>query len=120
MIQPIGAFSPRADFAGHGVAFKETPQEKMIRQNKIFGAIGLSLVLGALTTASAGARTSWPFAFMLGAFVTLFSTSIIGPLFQHSKLIGKTSTHNFGALSKEGTGHVATKLKSAKRLALVG
>lgn len=87
MIQPIGAFSPRADFRGHGVQSKPTPQERSKAQVALINAAGISILAGALTTGiSRGHTSSWANAGILGVCSSVLAMFFIAP-----KLVENTS-----------------------------
>ena len=117
MIQPIGAFSPRADFRGHGVKSERTPQERSKAQVALINAAGISIIAGALTTAATrGYTSSWAHAGVLGVFGAALSMFFIAPtLVENTSLIGRKKKHDFGAVAKDGS-KVSAKLKPAKKL----
>lgn len=81
MIQPIGAFSPRAEFRGHGVTSPKTPQERSKAQVALINATGTSIIAGALTTAVARSYTSsWAHAGILGICGSVLSMFFIAPM----------------------------------------
>lgn len=107
MIQPIGAFSPRADFRGRGVQRKaqETPQERSKAQVALINAAGTSIVAGALTTAVARSYTSsWAHAGILGVCGSVLSMFFIAPmLVENTTLLKSKKKHNLAAVQKEST-----------------
>ena len=118
MIQPIGAFSPRADFRGHGVK-AQTPQEKSKAQVALINAAGTSVIAGALTTGIARSyTTSWAHAGILGIFGSVLSMFFIAPLLvENTTLIGNRKKHDMGIAAKDSKrAPVAAKLKPAKKL----
>jgi hypothetical protein len=118
MIQPIGAFSPRADFRGHGVK-AQTPQEKSKAQVALINAAGTSVIAGALTTGIARSyTTSWAHAGILGIFGSVLSMFFIAPLLvENTTLIGSKKKHDTGIAAKDSKRTpVAAKLKPAKKL----
>jgi len=120
MIQPIGAFSPRADFRGHGVK-AQTPQEKSKAQVALINAAGISVIAGALTTAVTRSYTpSWAHASVLGVFGAILSMSCIAPtLVGNSSLFGHKKKHDIGIVAKDNSRpQVAAKLKPAKKLVI--
>lgn len=119
MIQPIGAFSPRADFGGHGVISK-TPQEKSKAQVALINAAGTSVIAGGLTTAVARNYTSsWAHAGILGVCGSVLSMFFIAPmLVENTTLIGSKKKHDIGAIPSGSAKaqQVTAKLKPAKKL----
>ena len=120
MIQPIGAFSPRAEFRGHGVT-AQTPQERSKAQVALINATGTSIVAGALTTAVARNYTSsWAHAGILGICGSVLSMFFIAPfLVENTNLISGKKKHDLGTISKDGVktqSVVKSNLKPAKKL----
>lgn len=108
MIQPIGAFSPRADFRGHGVQKKPqgTPQERSRAQVALINATGTSIVAGALTTAVARSYTSsWAHAGILGVCGSVLSMFFIAPmLVENTTLLKSKKKHDLVSVAaKDGT-----------------
>lgn len=122
MIQPIGAFSPRADFRGHGVnTQKTTPQERSKAQVALINATGTSIVAGALTTAIARSyTTSWAHAGILGVCGSVLSMFFITPmLVENTTLLKGKKKQDVGAVVSDGRKtHKAIKegLKPAKKM----
>ena len=117
MIQPIGAFSPRADFRGHGVKSERTPQEKSKAQVALINAAGISIIAGAFTTvATRGYTSSWAHSSVLGVFCSALLMSCFGPAFVgNASIFEHKERHNIGAVAKDGP-KVSAKLKPAKKL----
>ena len=119
MIQPIGAFSPRADFRGHGVK-AQTPQEKSKAQVALINAAGTSIIAGGLTTAIARSYTSsWAHAGILGICGSVLSMFFIAPLLvENTTLIGSgKKKHDIGAAAKDcSKTQTAARLKPVKKL----
>ena len=115
MIQPIGAFSPRADFRGHVVKSKQTPQERSRAQVALINAAGTSILAGVITTGVARSYTSsWAHAGILGVCGSVLSMFFIAPmLVENTTLLNskkKPAKDNAKAFNiKEG-------LKPAKKL----
>lgn len=123
MIQPIGAFSPRADFRGHGVKSK-TPQERSKAEVALINAGGISVVAGAFTAAAARNFTSsWANAFVLGVCGTVLAWFVMFPLLvEKVGIIFGKKNHDAGAIPKDGfkAQTVVSKLKPAKKLVQFG
>ena len=120
MIQPIGAFSPRADFRGHGVSSK-TPQEKSKAQVALINAAGTSVIAGGLTTAIARSyASSWAHAGILGICGSVLSMFFIAPmLVENTTLIGNKKKPELSAMNgvkESGESSITAKLKPAKKL----
>jgi hypothetical protein len=120
MIQPIGAFSPRAEFRGRGVK-SQTPQERSKAQVALINAAGTSVVAGAFTTAVARNYTSsWAHAGILGICGSILSMFFIAPLLvENTNLISSKKKHDTGAISKDGVkaqNVVKGNLKPVKKL----
>ena len=119
MIQPIGAFSPRAEFRGHGVK-SQTPQERSKAQVALINAAGTSIVAGALTTAVARNYTSsWAHAGVLGICGSVLSMFFIAPfLVENTNLINGKKKREISTIPKDGlkTQTVVSGLKPAKKL----
>jgi len=122
MIQPIGAFSPRAEFRGHGVkSGKATPQERSKAQVALINAAGTSVIAGAFTTAIArGFTSSWAQAGVLGVCGTFLSMFFIAPmLVENTTLLkSKKKQHmNSQGIRENATAKSVAKnsLKPAKR-----
>ena len=121
MIQPIGAFSPRADLRGHGVAFEKKSLEKSKAQVAWINSVSASAFIAALITAFIRGHTnSWANAVMIGAFAFLGSLSFLAPLLVKDTLLARSGKHDLGTLSKESTTHVVPKIKRPQRLVLFG
>ena len=119
MIQPIGAFSPRAEFRGHGVK-SQTPQERSRAQVALINATGTSVVAGAITTAVARNYTSsWAHAGILGICGSVLSMFFIAPfLVENTNLINGKKKPNVSTISRDGVKAqaVVNNLKPAKKL----
>ncbi len=121
MIQPIGAFSPRATFRGHGVKSQKTPQERSKAQVALINATGTSIVAGALTTAVARSyTTSWAHAGILGICGSVLSMFFIAPmLVENTTLLKSKKKHNLNSTAQNSAKTqtvVKETLKPAKKL----
>lgn len=121
MIQPIGAFSPRAEFRGHGVKSQRTPQERSKAQVALINAAGTSVVAGALTTAVARSyTTSWAHAGILGICGSVLSMFFIAPmLVENTTLLRSKKKPNLNPSAVDGAktqAVVKEGLRPAKKL----
>ena len=122
MIQPIGAFSPRADFRGHGVKSQKTPQERSKAQVALINATGTSIIAGALTTALARSYTSsWAHAGILGICGSVLSMFFIAPMLVENTTLLKSKKKpklNDGVVKQttKTQSNVKTHLKPALKL----
>ena len=121
MIQPIGAFSPRADFRGHGVKSKQTPQERSKAQVALINAAGISVLAGAVTTGIARSHTStWANASILGVCSSVLSMFFLAPvLVENTTLFKNKKKHNLNVASKDtvkAQSVIKESLKPAKKL----
>lgn len=123
MIQPIGAFSPRAEFRGHGVKSQVTPQERSRAQVALINATGTSIVAGALTTAIARSYTSsWAHAGILGVCGSVLSMFFIAPLLVENTTLLKSNKKKLNVNSSVGKDGARAQavvkdgLKPAKKL----
>lgn len=78
MIQPVGAFSPRASFRGSNGAYKTDLASK--RNIALINAGGVALAAGGLTTAVSRIYTpSWGYAGLMGLFGAFLSLFFMTP-----------------------------------------
>lgn len=121
MIQPIGAFSPRADFRGRRTADR-TPQERSKAQVAMINATGISALVGAVTTAIArNQTTSWANAGILGVFASILAMFFMAPrLIENTTLMKhEKKTNRCADVAKETASTHSTiknELKIPKRI----
>lgn len=105
MIQPVGAFSPRASFRGSNGAYGADAKSK--RNIALINAGGVALAAGGLTTAVSRIYTpSWGYAGLMGLFGAFLSLFFMTP-----QLIESTSHKN---LEHRAGSDVLVKSETAK------
>ena len=94
MIQPVNAFAPKVLFRG-GTAIdpKESVKKETRKRLALANAAGISVVLGAATTAIARSNTSsWRHAGYFGIGAALVSMMFLAPGFLYKSGINTTKT----------------------------
>lgn len=105
MIQPVGAFSPRASFRGSNGAYGADAKSK--RNIALINAGGVALAAGGLTTAVSRIYTpSWGYAGLMGLFGAFLSLFFMTP-----QLIENTSHKN---LERKAGSDVLVKSETSK------
>ena len=94
MIQPVNAFTPKVLFRGEtNSESKEYVKRETRRNLALANAAGISVVLGAATTAIARSNTSsWRHAGYFGIGATLISMMFLGPGFLYKSGINTSKT----------------------------
>ena len=93
MIQPVNAFSPKVLFRGETEDSKESIKRETRKKLALMNAAGISIILGAATTAIARSNTSsWRHAGYFGIGAALISMMFVGPGFMYKSGIGVTKT----------------------------
>ena len=91
MIQPVNALSPKVLFRGETVDPKESVKKETRKKLALMNAAGISIILGAATTAIARSNTSsWKHAGYFGIGAALISMMFVGPGFMYKSGIGVT------------------------------
>ena len=104
MIQPVNALSPEVLFKGEtSINSQETSKLLNTRKNlALINATGISVVLGAATTAIARSNTSsWKHAGYFGIGATLVSMMFLGPGFLYKSGFNTTKTNDKDVFLKE-------------------
>lgn len=121
MIQPVSAFSPRANFRGTNKANGKSSQGLTDSRVALINAGGIAVAAGGLGTALARSQTSsWAHAGVLGvcaAFLTMF---FMTPQLIEKSGLGKISCKNEAELIKKDEApkiaSIVEHLKPAKKL----
>ena len=93
MIQPVNAFSPKVLFRGGTEDSKESVKRETRRNLALMNASGISIILGAATTAIARSNTSsWKHAGYFGIGAALISMMFVGPAFMYKSGVGVTKS----------------------------
>ena len=103
MIQPVNAFTPKVLFRGETVNDpKESVKKETRKRLALANAAGISVVLGAATTAIARSNTSsWRHAGYFGVGAALVSMMFLGPGFLYKSGINTTKKKETDAFAKE-------------------
>ena len=103
MIQPVNALTPQVLFRGEAVNDAKESEKKATRKRlALINAAGISVVLGAATTAIARSNTSsWRHAGYFGLGAALVSMMFIGPGFLYKSGINTTTQQKNDVLAKE-------------------
>lgn len=103
MIQPVNALTPKVLFRGETVNdAKESEKKTTKKRLALMNAAGISVVLGAATTAIARSNTSsWRHAGYFGLGAALVSMMFIGPGFLYKSGINTTKQSKNDILAKE-------------------
>ena len=103
MIQPVNAFSPKVLFRGETVNdSKESIKKETRKRLALANAAGISIVLGAATTAIARSNTSsWRHAGYFGIGAALISMMFLGPGFLYKSGINTTKSVDKDVFAKE-------------------
>jgi len=103
MIQPVNALTPKVMFRGNSAIDSKESIKKETRKNlAIMNAGGISLVLGAATTAIARSNTSsWKHAGYFGIGASLVSMMFLVPGFLYKSGINTTKTKDKDTRVKE-------------------
>ena len=103
MIQPVNAFTPKVLFRGEVVdPSKESVKKETRKRLALANAAGISVVLGAATTAIARSNTSsWKHAGYFGIGAALVSMMFLGPGFLYKSGINTTKSAEKDVFAKE-------------------
>ena len=103
MIQPVNAFTPKVLFRGETVTdSKEFVKKETRKKLALANAAGISVVLGAATTAIARSNTSsWRHAGYFGIGAALISMMFLGPGFLYKSGINTTKSAEKDVFAKE-------------------
>ena len=103
MIQPVNAFTPKVLFRGETVNDpKESVKKETRKRLALANAAGISVVLGAATTAIARSNTSsWKHAGYFGIGAALISMMFLGPGFLYKSGINTTKAGENDVFAKE-------------------
>lgn len=103
MIQPVNAFTPKVLFRGEAVNdSKESVKKETRKRLALANAAGISVVLGAATTAIARSNTSsWKHAGYFGIGAALISMMFLGPGFLYKSGINTTKPADKDVFAKE-------------------
>ena len=103
MIQPVNAFTPKVLFRGDDVNDqKEFVKKETRKRIALANAAGISVVLGAATTAIARSNTSsWKHAGYFGIGAALISMMFLGPGFLYKSGINTTKPKEKDVFAKE-------------------
>ena len=92
MILPVNALTPKVLFRGDDLA-KESAKVQTKKRVALFNAAGISVILGAATTAIARSNTSsWRHAGYFGIGASLISMMFLAPGFLYKAGIGVNKT----------------------------
>jgi len=93
MIQPVNAYTPKVLFRGETADTKESVKKETRKRLALANAAGISVVLGAATTAIARSNTSsWKHAGYFGIGAALISMMFLGPGFLYKSGINTTKS----------------------------
>ena len=103
MIQPVNAFTPKVLFRGETVTNpKESIKKETRKKLALMNAAGISVVIGAATTAIARSNTSsWRHAGYFGIGASLISMMFLGPGFLYKSGINTTKQSEKDVFAKE-------------------
>ena len=104
MIQPVNAFTPKVLFRGETVSnpSKESVKIETKKKLALANAAGISVVLGAATTAIARSNTSsWRHAGYFGIGAALVSMMFLGPGFLYKSGINTTKSTDKDKFARE-------------------
>ena len=103
MIQPVNALTPKVLFRGKtNGEFSESAVNRTKKRIALINAGGISLILGAATTAIARSNTSsWKHAGYFGVGAALISMMFLGPGFMYKSGINTTRATDKDVFSKE-------------------
>lgn len=103
MIQPVNALTPKVLFRGETVNEpKELAKRETRKRLALANAAGISVVLGAATTAIARSNTSsWRHAGYFGIGAALVSMMFLGPGFLYKSGINTTKTKEGDVFARE-------------------
>lgn len=103
MIQPVNAFTPKVLFRGEAVSdSKESVKKETRKRLALANAAGISIVLGAATTAIARSNTSsWRHAGYFGIGASLISMMFLAPGFLYKSGINTTKTKDADTFTRE-------------------
>ena len=103
MIQPVNALTPKVLFRGETVNDPIEYEKKATRKRlALANAAGISVVLGAATTAIARSNTSsWRHAGYFGIGAALVSMMFLGPAFLYKSGINTTKSAENDVFAKE-------------------
>lgn len=103
MIQPVNAFTPKVLFRGEAVKdSKESVKKETRKRLALANAAGISVVLGAATTAIARSNTSsWKHAGYFGIGAALVSMMFLGPGFLYKSGINTSKPADKDVFAKD-------------------
>ena len=103
MIQPVNALTPKVLFRGETINDpKESVKKETRKRLALANAAGISVVLGAATTAIARSNTSsWRHAGYFGVGAALVSMMFLAPAFLYKSGINTTKTADKDVFAKE-------------------
>lgn len=103
MIQPVNALTPKVLFRGETINDpKESAKKETKKRLALANAAGISVVLGAATTAIARSNTSsWRHAGYFGIGAALVSMMFLGPAFLYKSGINTTKSAENDVFAKE-------------------
>ena len=103
MIQPVNALTPKVLFRGETINDPKEYEKKETRKRlALANAAGISVVLGAATTAIARSNTSsWRHAGYFGIGAALISMMFLGPGFLYKSGINTTKKADNDVFAKE-------------------
>ncbi len=103
MIQPVNALTPKVLFRGETVSDpRESVKKETRKRLALANAAGISVVLGAATTAIARSNTSsWRHAGFFGIGAALISMMFLGPGFLYKSGINTTKSAEKDVFAKE-------------------
>ena len=121
MIQPINAFTPRADFRGSNGTYKEALRGSTSSKVALANAGGVAAAAGGIATAIARSYTSsWGQASVLGIFGAFLTMFFMTPHLIEKIGLNKASVASESSVVKEESHKLAetmkTHLKPAKKL----
>ena len=105
MIQPLNALTPKVLFRGDdSIKFEANPKKKALKTFAIIDATGISVGIGAATTAIARSNTSsWKNAGFIGIGAALLSMMFLLPGFLYKAGFNTTKTGDKDLFQKEIT-----------------
>ena len=103
MIQPVNAFTPKVLLRGENLnESKESVKKETRKRLALANAAGISIVLGAATTAIARSNTSsWRHAGYFGIGAALVSMMFLGPGFLYKSGINTTKSTDKDVFARE-------------------
>ena len=102
MIQPVNALTPKVSSRGSVVGYKNASRLRTERRLALVNATGISVVLGAVTTAVTRSITScWKNASFLGIGAGAISMMFLLPAFMYKAGVYAKSTNESDVFSSE-------------------